>query len=167
MLDMDEKLHQTEPDSISGSGKTDFILRTPTASDIHALVAMANDPVLMKNLCAGWLPNTEKKAAMWLEAVANDTEPKSYPFILSNMKGHMLGAACIMIVEADKMAEVSVVIHRAHWHAGPCDPCASGPGGFHFLEPEYQSATSPILDRPLPCFLRHFPACRREMRLSI
>ena len=112
MLEIDESLLQTEPDCRAGLGHSNFILRTPSVSDLETLVRLATDPILAKNLCDAWLPTTMRAADAWLEHMVEDKDPTRFTFVLTDMQGTNLGAAAVMLDDDRIQAEVSIVICR-------------------------------------------------------
>ena len=135
MLDIDKNLQQTEPDCSAGLGSTDFILRKPTQADLDTLVALATNPVLAKNLCSNWLPTSSRTADLWHANQMEESDPTDFPFILSDMKGSYLGAACLMLEEGRKQAEISVMICRDKWHNGYATRAIQALADFAFSNP--------------------------------
>ena len=135
MLEIDKYLSQTEPDCSAGSESLHFILRHPTQDDLESLIGLATNPVLAKSLCCSWLPTTMRTADHWYADLIENPDPVHFPFILNDMKGICLGAACLMLEEDRKQAEVSIMICRDHWQQGLATRATQALVDFAFSNP--------------------------------
>ena len=134
MLEIDESLTETEPDSRSGLG-SNFILRHPKHADLGRLVSLATNPVLSKNVCSTWLPTTMQAADLWFTAMLEDTDPASYPFVLTDMRGNGLGAANLELQGDRTEAEISILIEQANWNKGYATMALQAIADFAFSNP--------------------------------
>ena len=167
MLEIDESLQQTEPDCREGSESKPFLLRHPARADLDVLVALANTPAMTKNLCSNWLPVSAKGADSWFLNQTEKTDPTEFPFIITDMKGSMIGVICLLLEENRKQAEISVDDQSRPMAARLCHTSHSGCGRLCIFEPEHQSTNPRSADRAVQGFVRQLSTHCREMRFSI
>ncbi|WP_316861971.1 GNAT family N-acetyltransferase [uncultured Cohaesibacter sp.] len=141
MLEIDESLQQTEPDSREGSESKPFLLRRPTHRDLPVLVSLATTPVLAKNLCSNWLPTSPASAKAWYEQSIEASNPSDFPFIITDMSGKMVGAICLMLESRAREVEVSVMIKQDHWHHGYATRAIQAVADFAFSNPTMNRPT--------------------------
>ena len=134
MLEIDESLTETEPDSPRGSGNN-FILRHPKHADLGRLVSLATNPVLAKNLCSSWLPTTMQAADLWYASMLEETNALSYPFVLTDMRRNILGVACLEVQKELAEAEISILIEQANWNKGYATKALQAIADFAFSNP--------------------------------
>ncbi|SNY90689.1 Protein N-acetyltransferase, RimJ/RimL family [Cohaesibacter sp. ES.047] len=134
MPDIEKGIQETEPDCRTGS-ESNFILRRPTRQDLEALVVMASDPHMVANLCTNWLPSTMRAADLWLDALLQESNPDAFPFVISDMKGRAMGAACIVLLETPGNAEISVLVEHKHWSQGIATRSMQALADFAFSNP--------------------------------
>ena len=147
MPDIEKGIQETEPDCRTGSDSKHFLLRRPTRVDLDGLVAMATDPHMATNLCTAWLPSTTRAADLWLEHILQDDNPEAFPFVISDMKGNAIGAACLLHETESGEAEISVLVDRRHWSQGVATRAMQALADFAFSNPtqthqELQSVTA-------------------------
>ena len=141
MLEIDESLKQTEPDCREGSESKPFLLRHPARTDLEVLVALANTPAMTKNLCSNWLPISAKGAKSWFLNQTEKTDPTEFPFIITDMKGAMIGVICLLLEENRKQAEISVIINRDQWQHGYATRAIQAVADFAFSSPNINQPT--------------------------
>ncbi|WP_319412443.1 GNAT family N-acetyltransferase [uncultured Cohaesibacter sp.] len=146
MLEIDENLQQTEPDSRAGSEIKPFLLRHPARTDLASLVALANNPALTKNLCSNWLPSSDIQADSWFLNYTEKSDPTEFPFIITDMKGTMIGVICLLLQENRKQAEISVMIMREHWQHGYATRAIQAVADFAFSSPNINQPSLEALE---------------------
>lgn len=141
MLEIDESLLHTEPDSIQGLGNSNIILRQPRRSDLAHLVALATKSVLAKNICCNWLPTSVEEADMWHANHIVNADKRCVPFVVTDMKGTILGAIGLLMQESETEAEISVMIDDAHWGKGYATQAMQAVADFAFSNPDKTQVT--------------------------
>ena len=136
MLEIDESLLHTEPDSIQGLRNSTIILRQPRRSDLEMLVALATTPVLAKNICCNWLPASRADAEEWYADVEADTKHSTVPFVMTDNKGIVLGAIGLLKNKAGSEAEISVMIREGHWGKNYATQAIQAIADFAFSNPD-------------------------------
>lgn len=147
MPDIEKGIQETEPDCRTGSESNHFILRRPTPNDLEGLVAMATDPHMATNLCTAWLPNSMRAADLWLDHVVKQDNPEAFPFVISDMKGTAIGAACLVQEATAAEAEISVLVHRDHWSQGHATRAMQALADFAFSNPRQTTALESVIAR--------------------
>ncbi len=135
MLEIDESLLQTEPDSIQGLGNSSIILRQPRRADLDMLVALATKPVLAKNICCNWLPTSRAEAEQWLAEIEANAKHETVPFVMTDNKGAFVGAIGLLINKTGSEAEISVMIREAYWDKNYATQAIQAIADFAFSNP--------------------------------
>ena len=134
MLDIDESLQQSEPDSSRGLKSSNLILRKPAERDLGNLVALATNPQLAKTLCANPFPQSLDAAQSWLSCDIGIATGQTH-FVLSTIKGSFIGAAGLYRHENGREAEMVVLIRQALWRQGFATRAAQALADFAFSNP--------------------------------
>ena len=135
MLEIDESLLQTEPDSIQGLGNTSIILRHPRRADLDLLVALATTPVLAKNMCCNWLPASHTDAEQWYADMIANAQSESVPFVMIDNRGKFIGAIGLVMNKLGTEAEISVMIHENVWGRNYATQAIQAIADFAFSNP--------------------------------